>query len=92
MGALAGAQIKEWKFFYETPFNQLPFQLEWTAEEKAQQEIRRPDGVAWHAETKTALFLEFTRCMDHPHSLEEAVTRKGHQYDEAIEAVFRAQS
>ena len=92
MGALAGAQLTEWKFFYETPFNQLPFQLEWTETERESQERRRPDGVAWHAQTKTALFLEFTRCMDHPHTMAEALLRKGHQYDEAITAVHRAQA
>jgi hypothetical protein len=91
MGALAGAQLKEWKFFYETPFNQLPFQLEWTEAEREEQEKRRPDGVAWHAATRTALFMEFTRCMDHPHTMAEALAKKGHQYDEAIAAIHRAQ-
>lgn len=92
MGALAGAQIKGWHFMYETPFNKLPFKLEWLEEEREAQENRRPDGVAWHPESKTALFIEFTRCMDHPHTLAEAVERKGHQYDEAVAAVYRAQA
>ena len=91
MGALAGAKIPQWTFFYETPFNQLPFQLKWTEAEKEAQEKRRPDGVAWNAVTKTAVFIEFTRCMGHPHTMREALERKGHQYDEALAAVVRDQ-
>ena len=29
MGALAGSNLKGWTFFYETPFDQLPFKFEW---------------------------------------------------------------
>jgi len=91
MGALAGAQLKDWQFFYETPFNQLPFSFQWTEEEREEQEHRRPDGVAWNPVSKVVLFLEFTRCMDHPHTLREAVERKERQYDAAVDALFRAQ-
>jgi ribonuclease HI len=89
VGALAGAKIAQWKFYYETPFSKLPFQLQWTDEEREGQEKRRPDGVAWNATTKTALFIEFTRCMDHPHTMRDALERKGTQYDEALAAVAR---
>jgi len=91
MGALAGAQLADWQFFYETPFSQLPFEFAWTAEEREEQENRRQDGVAWNLVSKIVLFLEFTRCMDHPHTLKEAVERKASQYDAAVDALFRAQ-
>ena len=89
MGALAGAKLLDWRFYYETPFNKLPFELKWTEEEREQQEKRRPDGVAWNPTSKEAIFIEFTRCMDHPHTIKEALERKGRQYDEALAAVAR---
>ena len=92
MGALAESQLQGWEFFYETPFDQLPFDFEWTDEERERQQHRRPDGVALHRDDQVVLFLEFTRCMDHPHTMQAAIERKEHQYDAAVEALRRAQN
>ena len=93
MGALAGSNLKGWTFFYETPFEQLPFTFEWKdAAEEEKQVKRRPDGVAWNAIERTVLFFEFTRCMDHSFTMDAALVRKAHQYDEAVDALSRAQA
>ena len=42
-------------------------------------------------ESRTVLFMEFTRCMDHPATMAAAIGRKSQQYDEAVEAIWLAQ-
>ena len=91
MGALKDSSPKGWEFFYEHTLEQLPFTYRWqNKREERKQRRRRPDGVAWNRETNTILFLEFTRCMDHTHSLLAAVARKETQYAEAVAAIERA--
>ena len=83
---------KGWQFYYETPFSALPWDFQWKSyREKQRQQHRRPDGVAWHAEKRLLYFLEFSRQMDYDDSMAAASARKGAQYDEALEAVMRAQ-
>ena len=47
--------------------------------------------MAWNAITGQARFLEFTRAMDNPDNMVEALEAKGHQYDVAVAALERAQ-
>ena len=79
-----------WQFFYETPLNKLPFHFKWASEaEKSKEENRRPDCVAWNPFKKTVLFMEFTRAMDHPHTMREALAVKTRQYSVAAKAFRR---
>ena len=52
---------------------------------------RRPDGVAFNEMEGTVVFLEFTRAMDNPDNIKEALARKGRQYATAMRALERAQ-
>ena len=91
MGALKDCQPKNWEFHYEHTIDSLPLEFRWASpREKRKQLPRRPDGVARNTATGTVLFLEFTRCMDHAHSLKAAVERKEVQYAEAVSAFERA--
>lgn len=77
---------------YETPFSQLPFTFEWKNQEEAvKQTNRRPDGVEWNLIKHMVLFLEFTRCMDHPNTITAALASKSKQYDKAVEGLYQAQ-
>ena len=81
-----------WKFFRETTFDNLPFDFDWAdIAEVAEQEDRQPDGVAYHAASKKLYLLEFTRAMDHSHTLGDAAARKGTQYSKAMIAFRRIQ-
>ena len=81
-----------WKFYRETTFDNLPFDFDWKdVQEVAEEEDRQPDGVAYHAASKKLYLLEFTRAMDHSHTLGEATARKGKQYTKAMEAFRRNQ-
>ena len=83
---------KGWKFWYETPFSQLPFTFEWeSAEEEAEQQNRRPDGVAYNEIERTVIFLEFSRPMDQERNLYAAQHRKSTQYEAAERALRRAE-
>lgn len=49
IAALKDLQPRDWEFFYETPFDQLPFPLQWQdAQEEAREHSRRPDCVAYN--------------------------------------------
>jgi hypothetical protein len=90
---LKDMRLEGWKFYYETTFENLPFKFAWASEvEERKQKDRRPDGVAWHEVEGTVLFLEFTRAMDNPDNMSEALVKKGHQYDAAVKALVKAQS
>ena len=90
ISALRELNPQGWQFWYETPFEQLPFEFEWESEEEAATEHRRrPDGVAWHAVDKCLIFLEFSRPMDQQDNLYVSLARKERQYDEAVAAVRR---
>ena len=81
-----------WRFFRETSFGNLPFEFEWTDVQEAAEEVdRQPDGVAYHEASGAVFLLEFTRAMDHSHTMGDAIARKGHQYDKALLAFRRHQ-
>ena len=81
-----------WKFYRETTFDNLPFEFDWKdMEELADEEDRQPDGVAYHAVSKKLYLLEFTRAMDHSHTLGEAAEKKGKQYTKAMVAFRKSQ-
>ena len=92
---LAGMEkhaVPGWRFFQETSFDNLPFDFEWKdVQELAEEEDRQPDGVAYHEASRTVFLLEFTRAMDHSHTMGDAIARKGHQYDKALSAFRRHQ-
>lgn len=93
MAAMKDARPKHWQFFYETPLSALPVPFAWADDDEAIKEAdRRPDGVAYNSLTQQLVFLEFTRCMDHEHTLQAALAVKSHQYDAAIQAALRAQA
>ena len=76
-----------WEFHRETTFNNLPFDFTWAdLVEMAEQEDRQPDGVAYHAKTRKLYLLEFSRAMDHSHTMSDAIARKGKQYTKAMTA------
>ena len=84
--------LEGWKIFYETTFDDLPFKFAWATEgEEEEQRNRRPDGVAWNEVEGAVVFIEFTRAMDNPDTMSEALDRKGHQYDAAVQALIKAQ-
>ena len=90
LSGLKDLRLPGWQFWYETPFLDLPFDFAWThkdLEVKPRQPDRRPDGVAWHADTGTLYFLEFTRAWDEGDSLRTAEERKAEQYAAAETAV-----
>jgi ribonuclease HI len=81
-----------WTFWYETPLSLLPWQFAWANPlEARKQKDRRPDGVAFHAVTKRVVFLEVSRPMDQEDNMAKASERKGEQYTEAVQALYRAQ-
>ena len=91
VAALREEKPAGWKFHYETPFSKLPFEFEWASErERRKQCDRRPDCIAYEPSSKRVLFLEFTRAMDHPHTMPTALECKTHQYDAAVRALRRA--
>ena len=47
--------------------------------------------MAFHALTKTVVFLEVSRPMDQEDNMAKASVRKGEQYTEAVQALCRAQ-
>mmetsp|Transcript_35403 Transcript_35403/g.72869 ORF Transcript_35403/g.72869 Transcript_35403/m.72869 type:complete len:570 (+) Transcript_35403:200-1909(+) len=92
VAALREAKPPGWKFYYETPFSQMPFHFQWASEEEARlQQDRRPDCIAYNAGEQRALFLEFTRAMDHPHTMPSALEAKTHQYDAPVRALRKGQ-
>jgi hypothetical protein len=91
ISALKDLQPRDWEFFYETPFNQLPFPLQWQdAQEEAREHHRRPDCVAYNRNQRRAFILEFTRAMDNPQTMAAALDAKTLQYATAAEACRRA--
>eukprot|EP00961_Rhodomonas_salina_P117769 1584952-Rhodomonas_salina.2 len=56
-----------------------------TVAAKPSQPDSRQDGVAWHKESGTLYFLEFTRAWDEGDSLREAEACKGELYAAAAE-------
>eukprot|EP00961_Rhodomonas_salina_P289466 3911678-Rhodomonas_salina.1 len=90
LSGLKDLLLPGWQFWYETPFKELPFDFAWSPDDIAaspNQPDRRPDGVAWHADSGTLFFLEFTRAWDEGDSLLEAEARKAEQYLVAERAV-----
>eukprot|EP00961_Rhodomonas_salina_P174326 2350657-Rhodomonas_salina.1 len=90
LAGLKDLRIPWWQFWYETAFKDLPFDFAWTTDDvaaKPSQPDCRPDGVAWHEESCTLYFLEFTRAWDEGDSLKEAEARKAEQYKAAEQAV-----
>ena len=93
VSALREAKPVGWRFFYETPFSQMPFEYAWTDDrERRKQAQRRPDCIAYHAGSKQVLLMEFTRAMDHEHTMPRALDTKTHQYDAAVRAIRRGDS
>ena len=85
-------QLPGWFFYYETTIKNLPFKFTWASPgEEAEQQDRRPDGVAYNEVEGVVIFLEFTRAMDNPDNMERALQEKGKQYKEVMEALERAQ-
>lgn len=83
---------KEWTIWYETPFQDLPFDFAWQDDDEAEeQRRRRPDGVAWNASTGSLYFLEFTRAWDEGENMEAAESTKQDQYLKAESAIRRSQ-
>eukprot|EP00961_Rhodomonas_salina_P092320 1242390-Rhodomonas_salina.1 len=83
--------VTSWQVWYETPFRDLPFDFAWTADYlqgPTKQPDRRPDGVAWHEQSGSLYFLEFTRAWDDSDSLQVAEDCKAERY-EAAEAATR---
>eukprot|EP00961_Rhodomonas_salina_P041510 558718-Rhodomonas_salina.1 len=79
MAAMKDARQKHWQFFYETPLSALPVPFAWADDDEATKEAdRRPDGVAYNSLTQQLVFLEFTQCMDHEHTLQAALAVKSH--------------
>ena len=90
LAGLKDLRLPGWQFWYETPFKDLPFEFEWSAEDlagKVKQPDRRPDGVAWHEPSGSLYFLEFTRAWDDGDSLQRAEERKAEQYSCAEQAI-----
>eukprot|EP00961_Rhodomonas_salina_P253667 3428269-Rhodomonas_salina.1 len=82
-----------WQLFYETPFNSLPVHFEWASVTEASRERQwRPDGVAYNVSQQKLFFLEFTRAMDHPSTMQDALRRKQRQYAAEEQAMSRAQA
>ena len=81
-----------WVFKYETPLNELPFTFHWASEEeKLQEEVRRPDCIAYNLQEKRIILMEFTRAMDRPHTMQQALTVKSTQYAAATRALRKGQ-
>ena len=92
VSAIKDLRPKGWEIFYETPLSSLPVPFQWADEsEQLQEQDRRPDGVAYHKVSGQLVFLEFTRSMDHPHTLAAALQVKSSQYAAAERAAMRAQ-
>ena len=88
VAALKEARPVGWEFHYETPFAKMPFTFEWASEyEEVKQINSRPDCLAYNPSTKQVLFLEFTRAMDHVHTMPAAHACKTKQYDAAVRAL-----
>ena len=86
-------RLDGWKIYYETTLDDLPFKFAWAnAREEEEQRRRRPDGVAWNEVEGKVVFLEFTRAMDNPDNMSEALVNKGRQYEAAMAALRRAQN
>ena len=91
MAYLKDLSLPNWTFYYETELQDLPFQFKWSSRaEEEEQAARRPDGVAWNPILGKVIFLEFTRAMDNPQNMVEALAAKGQQYCAAMLAVNRA--
>eukprot|EP00961_Rhodomonas_salina_P049143 659593-Rhodomonas_salina.2 len=83
-------RLPGWQFWYETPFKEFPFDFAWSPDDAAaspNQPDHLPNGVAWHADSETLFFLEFTRAWDEGDSLSKAEARKAEQYRAAERAV-----
>ena len=92
MAAIREAAEPGWVFYYEVPINLLPFDFTWPSPEAAEEgNARRPDGVAWNSASKKLYFLEFTRCMDHEHTMLAALAAKRTQYVKEMAALRCAQ-
>ena len=91
MAHLKDLALPNWTFYYETELQDLPFEMKWASRaEEEEQAARRPDGVAWNPILGKVIFIEFTRAMDNPQNMEEALAAKGQQYTAAMQAVGRA--
>ena len=91
VSALREAHPAGWQFFYETPFDKLPFELEWAdARERRKERNRRPDCVAYNAGSRQVMFMEFTRAMDYEQTMAKALAAKSNQYTKAVKAARRA--
>ncbi len=89
-----GPPAKEWEFFYETPFNRLPFPFHWaqdTQQEEAAEGRQQSNCAAYIKGQQGVMLLEFTRAMDNPDTMAIALTTKTLQYAKAASAVCRAQ-
>ena len=92
LAALKDMRLPNWRFYYETTLDELPFKFKWAdAAEEEEQCKRRPDGVAWNEVEGRVVFLEFTRAMDNPDNIRDALEAKGVQYAAAERALERAQ-
>ena len=92
VAAMKDLRLQGWTFHYETTLKNLPFEFAWASPgEKAEQQDRRPDGVAYNEMEGVVIFLEFTRAMDNPDNMERALQEKGEQYKAAMAALERAQ-
>ena len=92
VAALKDLRLPQWKIFYETELQNLPFRFKWASPwEEQEQAARRPDGVAWNETMGQVVFLEFTRAMDNPDTMATALQVKGQQYAQAMRALEDAQ-
>ena len=92
VAALKDIRLPQWKIFYETELQNLPFRFKWASPGEAQEQAaRRPDGVAWNELLGQVVFLEFTRAMDNPDTMAAALAAKGQQYAQAMRALRDAQ-
>ena len=90
VAALKEQRPAGWEFHYEKTFHDMPFHFEWATEyEGVQQAARRPDCLAYHPVHKQVIFLEFTRAMDHHHTMPSARDTKSRQYAAAVTALRR---
>ena len=91
VAALKEQRPHGWEFFYETPFDDMPLHFDWASEYEAfKQGRRRPDCIAVNRHAKKVIFLEFTRAMDHFHTMPRAHECKSKQYTTAVAALRRA--
>ena len=92
VGALRDLNLKDWVFKYETPFSDLPFSFDWTSDEEGLEEMdRRPDCTAYSRAAKRIVLMEFTRAMDRPLTMANALSTKSTQYKKATIALRKGQ-